>query len=426
MVLTKAGPAPGRGYGGSLRADSLSVSGAFGGFSASAAVNGNRKPLAEWLADKNLFFDLVLDLQPEPSYAGELLPMGYYAPARDPAGLEGALEEMPQMRGRFIRPQFTAFLDDRCIHSRSRKRECRRCLDVCPFGAIQSVDRKITANPYLCQGCGACALACPTDAIRLLQPPRKELVETMRQAIQAGWADRGQAPTVVISDSETAAAAGNGFNLYRVEHISHAGLELILAAMAFGAGRVIVACSPQNPACIRNDVERQVRMAGALLQALGMPRDTVRLAGGANSGAEELASPSTNDFLPPTAEELSGAPDGRASVRRTVQHLYNQSGLSRPDLPMPEGSPFGSLAVDSGRCTLCMACAVRLPLRRAHGGRRKTSAFLHRVAMPPVRPLRGRLPRACDEAHAPDPLQPRRRHSRRSAGGRAIPVRRVR
>ena len=193
MVLTKAGPekdpVPRQAFWGPLRADTLSVSGTFGGFDATATVNGDRKPLAEWLSDKDLSFDLVLDLQPEPSYAGELLPMGYYAPGQDPSGLDGALAEMPEMRGRFVKPQFTAFLDARCIHGLSRKRDCRRCLDICPFGAIQSADRKITVNPYLCQGCGACALACPTDAIRLLEPSREALLETMRQAIQEGWAD---------------------------------------------------------------------------------------------------------------------------------------------------------------------------------------------------------------------------------------------
>ena len=54
-----------------------------------------------------------------------------------------------------------------------------------PSAPFNPMDRKITVNPYLCQGCGACALACPTDAIRLLEPSREELLEAMRQAIQA-------------------------------------------------------------------------------------------------------------------------------------------------------------------------------------------------------------------------------------------------
>ena len=90
VVLTTAGPkdspSPRLSFWGPLRADNLSVSGAFGGFDAAATVNGDRKPLAEWLGDKNLSFDLVLDLQSKPSYAGELLPMGYYCARAGPLG----------------------------------------------------------------------------------------------------------------------------------------------------------------------------------------------------------------------------------------------------------------------------------------------------------------------------------------------------
>lgn len=371
VVLTKSdlrdGPVPGLSFWGPLRVDNLSVSGAFGGFDAAATVNGDRKPLTEWLGDKDLSFDLVLDLQSKPSYVGELLPMGYYAPGRDPSGLDGALAEMPEMRGRFVKPQFTAFLDARCIHGLSRKRDCRRCLEICPFGAIQSMNRKITVNPYLCQGCGACALACPADAIRLLEPSREELLETMRQAIQEGWADGGRPPVVVISESETTDATACGGHIhFRVEQIGQAGLELILAAIAFGAGRVIVACTPQNPECIRNEVGRQVQMADVVLQGLGMPGNTVLLTGRVNGGAEEASS---NAFLPPVPEELSGAPDGRAGVRRTVQRLYDQSGAKQPGLEMPEGSPFGAVTVDPASCTLCMACAVACPSGALSAGR---------------------------------------------------------
>lgn len=358
VVLTKAGASYGQSFlSGPLRADSLSVSGAFGGFSAAAVVNGSRKPLEELLADKDLSFDLVLDLQPEPSYAGELPPAGYYVPGRDSAGLEGVLDEMPQMRGRFVRPQFTALLADRCIHGRSRKRDCRRCIDACPWGAIESVDRKITLNPYVCQGCGACTLACPADAIALLEPSRRELLETVRRAVQAGEAGRRQAPVVVISDSETPADAGSGFTSCRVEQIGHAGLELLLAAMAFGAGGVIVAGGPQNPARIRNEVERQVQMADAVLQGLGLPGHTILLADG---GAEPSPCPS-HAFLPPVSDGPTGAPDSRAGIRRIVQHLYMQSEQAGPQIAMPEGTPFGAVNVDPTRCTLCMACAVACP-----------------------------------------------------------------
>jgi len=363
LVLTKVGmkevPAPGHAFWGTLRTDSLSVSGAFGVFAADAAINGDRKPLAGWLSDKALSFDLVLDLQPVPSYAGELLPMGYYAPGPDPVKIEGALAEMPEMLGRFVKPQFTAFLDARCIHGLSRKRDCRRCLDICPFGAIQSEERKITVNPYLCQGCGACALACPAEAIRLLEPSREELLEALRETIQSRR-EEGQ-PAVVISDSEMAGETDHGRIHFRVEQIGHTGLELLLQALAFGAGSISVACGPQNPAGIKRAVEWQVQMADAVLQGLGMPADIVRFADDVNGSAEEASTQPYRPDLPPAHAALSHAPDGRAGVRLAVQNLSDQFGAKQPRLAMPEGSPFGAVAVDPSACTLCMACAVACP-----------------------------------------------------------------
>ena len=35
--------------------------------------------------------------------------MGYYAPGADPASLDEAMRELPEMRGRFQKPQFIAF-----------------------------------------------------------------------------------------------------------------------------------------------------------------------------------------------------------------------------------------------------------------------------------------------------------------------------
>jgi ferredoxin len=99
-------------------------------------------------------------------------------------------------------------------------------------------------------------------------------------------------------------------------------------------------------------------MADVVLQGLGMPDNTVLLAGRVNDGVEETPS---NAFLPPVLEELSGAPDGHTSVRRIVQHLYDQSGAKQPGLEMPEGSPFGAVTVDPASCTLCMACAAACP-----------------------------------------------------------------
>jgi ferredoxin len=360
-----------------IEVDAVSIAGAFGSYSATVTEKGDHRPLREGSSDEIAVFDLVLDLQPAPSYSGDLLPMGYYAPGTDPATLREVMAELPEMRGRFQRPQFTTFLKSRCLHGRSRTRDCRRCLALCPFGAIQSTERTIAIDHYRCQGCGACAMVCPADAIQLLHPSRDELLNLLRRTLEEQSAGGALPPTLVISESETAGGRGSsGFDggnpdrliHLEVEQISHVGLETLLAALAHGADAVVVACGMQTPPGIREAVEQQALMGRAILRGLGMPEDKI----GFVVVPFDEYSTEKRTFAITGRQSRSGTPllpsapfspacDKRTGVRLAARHLYDQSGIQTPGLQLPMGSPFGAVAVDSATCTLCMACAVACP-----------------------------------------------------------------
>ncbi|MCD6590908.1 MAG: ATP-binding protein [Candidatus Aenigmarchaeota archaeon] len=55
-------------------------------------------------------------------------------------------------------------IEDKCV-------SCRKCLEVCNFSAITWNDEKNLPifNKFLCEGCGACTLVCPTKAIELVK-----------------------------------------------------------------------------------------------------------------------------------------------------------------------------------------------------------------------------------------------------------------
>ena len=54
-----------------------------------------------------------------------------------------------------------------CLAVASPLDACRRCVELCPTGAITLDDRVITATDERCVACGRCAAACPTEAIRV-------------------------------------------------------------------------------------------------------------------------------------------------------------------------------------------------------------------------------------------------------------------
>ncbi|MCC6490498.1 MAG: ATP-binding protein [Candidatus Hydrogenedentes bacterium] len=43
---------------------------------------------------------------------------------------------------------------------------CGKCTEVCQYGAILSLNRRVLVFPHLCHGCGGCWLVCPNRAIR--------------------------------------------------------------------------------------------------------------------------------------------------------------------------------------------------------------------------------------------------------------------
>lgn len=358
-----------------VEADAISISGAFGGFSVTVVTKGAERPLPEGSGAGVSHFDLVLDLRSTPAYPEGRRPAGYYGPGADPAALSEAMAELPRMKGRFRRPRFVTFLQNRCFHGRSRTRNCLLCLEICPFGAIQSANRSISIDPNRCQGCGGCAMVCPAEAIRMVHPSRAELLERLRKTLAGPAAGSPPAPVLEISDSEAAehrpdsgaGGAGNGGRLlFTVEQIGHAGWEMLLAALAHGAGQVVLACGDRNPPAIRATAERQVRMGRAVMRGLGMPEERIRfvLSSGSRGSKPSASAGTPGEERPETPCSRPRFPipeERRARVSRAIGLLQDRSGAQKKEIPLPVGSPYGAVKLDPAACTLCMACAASCP-----------------------------------------------------------------
>ncbi|MGE5146936.1 MAG: DUF362 domain-containing protein, partial [Candidatus Eiseniibacteriota bacterium] len=126
--------------------------------------------------------DLILDLTGgTPLFPAHQKRDGYLRPDPDsPAEVQKALFDIAGMVGDFDKPRYVDYDAAICVHGRSGKVGCSRCLDNCPTGAITPKGDKVEFDPYVCAGCGACAALCPTGAAGYAMPAADQLLLRLR------------------------------------------------------------------------------------------------------------------------------------------------------------------------------------------------------------------------------------------------------
>ena len=122
--------------------------------------------------------DILIDLSGGPSlFSAADLRDGYLrADPGDPAAVLRLVLKARDLTGTFDKPRYIAFTADLCAHSRSKIVGCRRCLDLCPTGAIAPAGDHVAIDARICAGCGQCAAACPTGAAAYALPPSDALL----------------------------------------------------------------------------------------------------------------------------------------------------------------------------------------------------------------------------------------------------------
>jgi len=344
------------------------VEGHLGAFRVEAWLHGEGRAvdLAERAGEAG-GFDLVLDLNEMPCLERSVPPPGYFAPANE-AALEEALAALPELVGEFDKPRYFHYDASLCAHGDSGQTGCTHCLAACGAQAIRSAGDTIRIDPYLCQGCGACSTACPTGAVSYDYPGRARLVETLRRQVHAARAQT-DAVTVLLHDGETPPAPANeALVALELEDCASAGIEVWLAALAFGAGRVLIGHGPGLPAESRRVLDEQLGYARAILDGLQLP--AASLARIDSSDTEALERALAGAVASPLAAmaEFAGLDDKRAQLRLAIAHLHRASGSPATETPLPAGAPFGAIAVDREACTLCMTCAGVCPAQALQAG----------------------------------------------------------
>jgi ferredoxin len=364
---------------------------------AAGAIDFERAPLRI-----SEHYDLVLDLRDAPAFTIHQPPQGYFHAADDAALLQAVLA-LREMGGEFEKPRFFHYQSRLCAHSRNEQIGCSACIDVCSASAIRSdASNKgrtrghahaprpsgggIVVEPHLCVGCGACSTVCPSGALSFAYPGPVDQGRRLRTLLTAYAAAGGRDAVLLLhgqrEGTHRIAALGRAARtggLHGVParvlpvplwHTASVGLDLWLAAIAQGANQVWVLVGSEEAPQYRDALAAQMAVAQTVLTGLGYAGRHLRLIeteGDTDADAAALdaalrAAPAQGVAVPAAFAALA---DKRATLEMALEHLLAQAprALDTIDaITLPAaGAPFGSLAVDTGRCTMCLSCVGACP-----------------------------------------------------------------
>jgi ferredoxin len=362
---------------GSIRA----AKGCLGGFEVTvdnyAQPSPSSRDALKFSAPRNdvvLRCDVLIDLSGEAAlFPAADLRDGYLrADPGDPAACLRAVLKARDLTGSFEKPRYVIFTEDLCAHARSGLIGCRRCLDLCPTGAIAPNGDHVAIDAGVCAGCGQCAAACPTGAAAYALPQSDALLRTLRTLLFAYREAGGKQAVLLFHDGEHGGALiealarfGDGLpaNVLPIEinEITQVGLEAVAAAFAYGASalRLLTRGKPRHDIA---GLRQTVALAAPILAGLGFDGERVAMieTDDPDRLGEALRAIAP---MPGAAKPASFAAAGnkREVVRLALRELHGVSPAPTDLIALPKGSPFGSVDVNVEGCTLCLACVSACP-----------------------------------------------------------------
>ena len=318
--------------------------------------------------------DIVLDLSGgAPLFPAADLRDGYLrADPGDPAAVLRAVLKARDLTGTFDKPRYITFTEDLCAHSRSKIVGCRRCLDLCPTGAIAPNGDHVAIDPKICAGCGQCAAACPTGAAAYALPPSDALLTNLRALLGAYREAGGKQAVVMFHDAEHGgglidALARHGDGLpanvlpVRVNEVTQVGLEAVAAAFAYGASAVRFV----NRAKPRHDLSglaKTIALAEPISAGLGFAGTRVATidTDDPDTLGESLRAIAPMDGAAKPAT-FAAAGLKRDVMRHALRELHAAAPAPTDIIVLPQGAPFGTIEVNVEGCTLCLSCVSACP-----------------------------------------------------------------
>lgn len=321
------------------------------------------------------YFDQVLDLSATPLIPAGLAPFGYFH-APDSPSVAAAIEQIPDLVGTFEKPRFFDYTAKICAHSRSQLTGCSNCIDTCVANAIAPSGEAIEVDPYLCQGCGACASVCPTGALTYAYPRPAEAIERSRELLDA---DSSASVLLIYAgddnpdrDQQFESELPEWVCAVAVEEVPAYGIDYWATMICAGFDRIVCALestggestNPENTNLV--GLRDQAELLARILRPLGFESPPVLVtATGRDLPPDALSKPVIDDLAISSSQRralprFSTHNEKRQTFRAAIDQLLEQRAPTEETVRLPDGSPFGQVTVNDS-CTLCMACVSVCP-----------------------------------------------------------------
>jgi len=222
-------------------------------------------------------------------------------------------------------------------------------------------------------GGGACATVCASGAMTYAYPAVPELGARVRTLLSNYANAGGRDACVLFHAADTrdtiARLARRGKGLpartlpIEVHHVASVGLDVWLAALAWGASSVAALVADSLAPQYRDALRFQMRLGETIVNALGYQGEHFRLADTTSAATLENA---LWQWPPPLAPRIAAtfAPtaEKRTTLGLALDHLALHAPVPQTSIPLPAGSPFGGIQVDRDACTMCLACVGACPV----------------------------------------------------------------